>query len=410
MSKQTLLMRMVVIQVLVFSWLVLLPLPLHASFIESTIGAAVVNDATAVYYNPAALTLLKTPQIIALGSVAYLDSRFTGQSIQSKSGFTQSGSSSQQTHYFLPSLYAGMPATHKMTMGFAIITDYFNSNIEENSILRYAQSSNSIQGVDLVPALGIKINDFFSLGAAINLASANVLLQPIVGFPSLNIPDSQSRNECSGNGVGGDMGVILKPLPSTLIGLNYHSAVTYRLSGKSVVEGNPEIVSDHYHFNFWTPASSVISINQFVTPKLGLIGTIRYIQWSKWKNINIHGIATRVGSQPFILDASVPYHLHNSWLLTLGSHYRITPKWIVRVAATYNQSPGNSHYQISNGDSIILATSMGYEINKNIIIDGGYAHAFIQDENIHIATGRNIINGINKGLRNAYSLKLTINV
>ena len=52
---------------------------LHASFIESTIGAAVVNDATATYYNPAALTLLTNSQIIALRSLAYSHTNFTGQ-------------------------------------------------------------------------------------------------------------------------------------------------------------------------------------------------------------------------------------------------------------------------------------------------------------------------------------------
>jgi long-chain fatty acid transport protein len=51
----------------------------------------------------------------------------------------------------------------------------------------------------------------------------------------------------------------------------------------------------------------------------------------------------------------------------LGSHYRITPKWVIRVAGTYNQSPGNSNYQIANGDSIILGASMGYEIYKILL-------------------------------------------
>lgn len=386
------------------------PFTVQASFIESTIGTAVVNDASATYFNPAALTLLKNAQIITLGSIADARSSFSGQITQTKTHFVQAGSSAAKTHYFLPSFYFAKPMTDKVTFGLAVVANSFNRNIEENSILRYDQSNNSIQSVDIVPALGIKLNEFLSFGAAINLTYADFLLQPIVGFPSLNIPDSQSRNESDGTGLGGDIGFVLKPSKATTVGFNYRSAITYRLSGKSIFIGTPAVISNQYSFDFWTPARSVISINQFLTPALGMIATIQRIQWDKFRELSIHGIATQIGSQSLILDAKVPYYLHNTWLLTLGGNYRINPKWIVRVAGTYNQSPGNANYQLANGNSIILGGSTGYEIYKNIIIDGSYAHAFIQDENIHIASAKSVINGVNKGSRDSVSLKLTFNL
>lgn len=397
-------------QALLLLCLLLVPLVIHASFIESTMGAAVVNDATAVYYNPAALVLLKNPQIIALNSVGHFQSQFTGAAIQANTGFTQSGTSTIQTPYNLPSLYLGLPMTDKFAMGLAVISNFFNKDVDGNSILRYVQSNNSVKDIDLVPAVEFKPNDFFSVGAAMSFSYANFLLIRTSGFPSLNIPDSQSRNECDGTGVGGDVGFLLKPSKSTIIGFNYRSAVTYRLSGKSVFENNPDVVSNHYGFTFWTPARSVLSVNQSITPTLGIIGTVQRIEWSIFKEINIHGIATQIDSQPVILNANVPYHLHDTWLLTLGSHYRITPKWIIRVAGNYNQSPGNSNFQISNGDSIIFGASMAYEISKNIIIDGGYAHAFIQNENIHVRAASNQINGVTRGFVDVCSLKLTFNL
>ena len=70
MDNQRLLIRIKKFQALFLLCSLLFPLTLHASFIEATMGAAVVNDATAVYYNPAALVLLKNPQIITLNSFA----------------------------------------------------------------------------------------------------------------------------------------------------------------------------------------------------------------------------------------------------------------------------------------------------------------------------------------------------
>ena len=56
-------MKAIKLKIIIFT-LLWLPASAYASFIESTIGTAVINDATATYYNPAALTLLKNPQII----------------------------------------------------------------------------------------------------------------------------------------------------------------------------------------------------------------------------------------------------------------------------------------------------------------------------------------------------------
>ncbi len=393
-----------------FPGLMLLPLAVQASFIESTIGTAVLNDATASYYNPAALVLMKKPQIIFQGTIAYFRTQFTGQSTPLSTGITATGSSSSNTRYDSPSLYLGMPVTDKFIVGLAIVSNAANRNVDENSILRYVQASNTIEDYDVVPGLAIKLTEFFSIGAGVNFSYANFNLRPITGFPGSNIVDSESNNQSDGSGVGANAGFLLTPSPATVIGFNYRSITTYHLSGKSVYEGPPQVVSNNYHFTLWTPARSVFSINHFISPSLGLMGTIQRIQWSSLTNIHVDGIANVSGTTPVILNGSVPYYLRDTWLFTLGSHYRITPKWVLRVAGSYNQSPGNPHYQIANGDSIILGASMGYEINKIMTIDGSYAHAFLKDENINITGGRYIIQGVNKGSRDAVSLKLTFNV
>ena len=297
--------------------LLLFPIELHASFIESTIGTAVINDATAAYYNPAALILLKNSQLITLGFISNFRTRFTGQSTQRPTGFTETGSSSSNSQYYLPSLYLGVPTTDRITLGLSIMANSANRDAGENSILRYAKASNNIEDYDIVPAVEVKINKFLSLGAGINFSYVNFLLKPITGFPGSNIADSESNNQCDGTGVSGNVGFLLKTSPSIVIGFDYRSVTTYQLRGKSVFNGTEQVVSDNYHFKLWTPARSVFSINYFVTPKIGIIGTIQRIQWSKISNIRVYGIAIQSGSQPAILNADVPYHLRmtgvNTW-------------------------------------------------------------------------------------------------
>src|SRR5688572_27947544 len=100
MSYQKIISRIVV----VILWLVW-SLPSYASFIETTMGTAVVNDATAAYFYPSALILLKNTQIIPLGTAARFRTHFTGQTTAVSTGFVQSGSSHSESDYYSPSFY-----------------------------------------------------------------------------------------------------------------------------------------------------------------------------------------------------------------------------------------------------------------------------------------------------------------
>lgn len=382
----------------------------YASYIETTMGTAVVNDATAAYFNPAALVQLKNPQFIPLESTARFETKFSGSTRAVNTSFTQSGTSNSTSYYHSPSFYLGVPLNKYMTVGFAAVTNYANRNPEENGLLRYIQSSNSIQDYDFVPSFGIRVNDIFSVGAGLNYSYTSFDLHPLLGFPGSNIPDSLGHNQSSGSGYGANAGFLLKPKEGTLIGFNYRTITTYRQTGTSEISGEIPVVSNKYHYTLRTPARSILSLSQKLSAQFGMIFTLQRIQWSIIQNTNIYNIAALIGNTPVIINASSPQHLRNTWLLTLGGNYRFMPAWIVRVAGTYNQSPHNGYYQLSTGDSYTIGTSVGYQATKFIIIDVGYAHAFMQDQLININGNRFIINGHNQGSRDVLSLKFTLDI
>lgn len=391
------------------TWLVM-PAFAHASYIETTLGTAVVNDATAAYYNPAALALLKNPQVIPLGNAARFRSQFTGSSTAVASNMTETGSTSSTTNYYSPSLYVGSPANERIFVGFAAVTNYANRDPESNSILRYVQSSNNIQDYDLVPAIGVKITDYLALGGSVNFSYTSFNLHPITGFPGSNIADSQGHNQTDGSGVGMGVGCLLKPGPTTVAGLYYHSVTTYNQSGNSEAGNTTSITSNNYHYTLRTPARTTLTISQAITPALRLITTINRTQWSITRNIHVYNAATVIGATPTIISGSIPYYLHNTWTLTVGSQYRFLPEWIIRLAATYNQAPDSGYYQVGNGNTYIVGGSLGYDFNKVLTVDGGYAHAFIQNQTVDINGNRFLINGTNSGSRDSVSLKVTVNV
>ena len=389
----------------------MLPLPLHASFIEVTMGTAVINDASATYFNPAALTLLKKPQLIGLGSVTNLSENFNGQFSPTSSNVSRPGTSKQQANNYLPSLYVGVPTKNKFSFGFAIVSNLLNSQIDENSILRYKQSNSRIKNIDFIPGVGVQINKFLSIGAGVTYSTANITSEPITRFPGQDIPDSQSRNATKSNTYGGNAGFLLKPSKSTLIGFNYRSVLPYQFRGTSSFEGITSITSNNYQFNYWTPARNVLTFSHFFRPELGLIGTVQRVQWSVFDHTVVRGLATQVGAHATIRsETRVPYHFHDTWTFTVGGIKSITPKWVVRMAGSYEQAPGNGDYQITNGDNMVIGISMGYNFSKNVTLDGGYAYGFQKSKAINIHSSSETVTGINNGFRDSLSIKLTINM
>lgn len=386
--------------------LVVLCSPLHASFIEQTLGTAVVKDATAIFFNPAALTRVSTPQLIFLGTVARSQSQFNGSAQKLPFGALESGVSTTKSNFYLPSLYLSMPINNKLAGGFAIVANDFNREPEEHSVLRYAQAPNQTNDVDLVSALALKINESLSIGGNLNISHAHLIQEPISGIPSLNIPESRSKNNSKGTSFGGDFGFLIILSKKTSLGFNYRSAITYHLNGTSTLIGPMIVSSNNYHFKYWTPARSVVSLSHFLNEKFGFIGTAQYLQWDIFKESNVYNFVTQSGV--IVPQARINYNFTNSWLLTLGTIYNVSPKWIIRFAATYSQSPSNGMLQISSGDSYVVGSSMGYQLSRNLTVDASYGHALFKNQNINISTAQNHITGINQDAHDSVSLKLTL--
>lgn len=393
----------------VFIYLLFISKSLYASFIESTMGTAVVNDATATYHNPAALLLVKNPQFIALGTFTNFNSNFTGKVFSYSDDSTQSGIAKMPTNYTLPSVYFSTPILDKFRLGMAVVSDNINSSVAQTSILKYTIPETQINNIDYLPALGIKLNDYFSIGGGLSYSSANFISNPTTGFRRLNIPDSHIHNEANNSSFGGNAGFVIKLSNSTLIGFNYRSAVSYTFNGSSTLRGTTSMTSNNYHFDFWTPARSVLTLSHFITPDFGIINTVQRIQWSIFDNVIFHDVVTNVGTQAIILPVSIaPYHFRDTWSYTLGGIQNISPQWVVRIAGTYLQSPSNGRFQISTGDNLVVGASAGYNIYKNLRIDASYAHVFIQKRNIHITSANSIISGINKCEGDTVSIKFTL--
>src|SRR3990167_6717251 len=294
-----------------------------AAYIEAAIGNAVVNDATAVYYNPAGLGFVNNPQIVASWGEAFTHAKFSGTISQVGLAGTQAGNSYSIQEYPFPSIYGALPVTGRVTVGIAgLYTFLGREEYPRAASTRYAQTVSAASLYDVTPAFSYKLRDNLFLGAGADFSFATIELNSIVRGALLgSASDFESRNSGYGRGVGSHAGVLWHPVLGTLLGLVYHSPVSVQLDGHSVLQGaaaatNSIVYNNNFNVKLVAPPSAVFSLVQYVNPRWNFLGTIERMNWNTIRNVVLKNVAFRTaGGAATSIISTKAYYLRNSWLL-----------------------------------------------------------------------------------------------
>jgi len=147
-------------------------------------GAAVAEDASTVWYNPAGMTRLKGPQLVVSGHYIHPSFRASVNSASTLLGAPIGGGGSEAGESaFVPNLYATYPLSSSFVLGaginapFGLATDY-----DDTWAGRYYALRSDIKAVNANLAAAFKFNDALSVGAGVNYQSIKAELTQAVDF------------------------------------------------------------------------------------------------------------------------------------------------------------------------------------------------------------------------------------
>ena len=119
------------------------------------------------------------------------------------------------------------------------------------------------------------------------------------------------------------------------------------------------------------------------------MGTLSYDQWSVFKNYyanNYRQPPSVLNPKGIIRNAYVPQNMHDTLDLTVGTHYRLNPQWLLRGSLKYEDTPTITAYRdVNNPDGPKLGINLGarYQMCKKLAMDFIYAHVFVKTVGIH---------------------------
>ena len=420
-------------------------------------GAAVAEDATTLWSNPAGLSRLGQRQVA--GAI-----HLVTPSIRFSNGF--SAAASQQTLggeggdagglNVVPNLYVAMPLDRQWTLGVGInapwglVTDY-----DSGWIGRFQADKSDIKTVNINPAAAFRVHDRLSLGFGLNVQRiaatftnqvnySAALLQAAAlngitpGSATYNAiaaatPGLESSARIKGTdwSYGWNAGVLWDIGPEQRIGLHWRSSVRYTVSGDATFTNpttsvggalGPTVALLTAGLNGSALANTPVTAKVKMPPiaNLSYVGAIdkRWAvmldaQWTGWSTIKDLTFVRSSGSTL----ASTPENFKDVWKLAAGANYRYDDSWLLRAGVAYDESPvqrDDRTPRLPDNHHTWLTAGARYRWSPAVQVDVGGAYVWVDKASINKSgdppnvLGNGLLNGQYKSHVTILSAQVTM--
>jgi long-chain fatty acid transport protein len=367
-------------------------------------GAASGEDASTVFYNPAAMVRISGTQLSVgvHGVVPNLtfnnQGSFTGPAGGPFVPLTGGNGGDPGKGVVVPNFFLVTDITPNIKYGFGVSMPFgLHTQYNGDWVGRYQALKSELKTYNLNPSLAYKVNDRVSFGAGFNAQYINANLTKAIDFGLLSGGVPQSADGAVGVSghswaFGYNLGALFQFPTDTRIGLAYRSTVHQTLEGSASFTNVPAALSADPRFanNKMTaavtlPDSISLSAVQGIGDKWELLSDVTFTRWSYFDQLAV----VLANGQISVTTEN----WRNTFRGSLGASYRYSDSLKLRAGAGFDQSPVRNAYRtaaIPDNHRKILAAGANYKVSKVDSVDFAYQHLFVNDSSINnnqLATG-----------------------
>jgi len=371
-------------------------------------SAAVSSDTSTIWFNPAGMSQLDGREIAVALHLLNSDTTFTDRGTTLGAALGRGPLSGPETAdpggvTALPNFYYTAPVNDKLSYGLSIGVPY--GSYDRDWVGRYNTVKSGVNVIDINPAISFQVSDKVSLGFGVSLQQLSAELENAVdsGATCLGLAASAATSfgtvDCvnagltpgvqANDGYGaldGDstafsfnLGVLFTPKPGVKIGVAYRHSSTHDLEGDVDFDVNPALQT--------LLDSNTIAAGQPLTQ--GLFNDV-----------------------PADTEIELPatFSVSGAWEVNNKLELLVNDKLILRTGVAFDEeaipSTQRRTARIPGNDRTWLSFGAGYQINKNVSFDVGYAHLFLDDTPIDNINPES--NGTAIEIRGEYDLSVDI--
>jgi long-chain fatty acid transport protein len=350
-----------------------------------------VNDASAVYYNPAALSEVDGDNVLG-----------TGTYINVINSVHNSGRESKNRHddNLLASLFANyhIPDTD-FTIGLGTYSPFgLASTYDRTSFTRFASERAELKTLFITPALSWHPSKNFSIGAGLSFVHASGVFSRALCLDALLLDtgcstqsgpfEGRVRVTDTANAFTYNIGMLIKPMDNIKFGLSYRGRTDIRFDSANVKFGGAFVPNKVKASVRPIPLPPIVNAAVYwqISPAWGAEFVYEYTHWSEFKNFsaNFSPLTTFT-----VLGAPIPgFRLPQSWkdtsTLRLGGFYAVNKSWELRAGLAVEETPipnKTLNPIIPDADKLTLNAGLGYKWDR-ITLDFGYQAIFYKTRKV----------------------------
>ena len=283
------------------------------------------DDLSAIFYTPAGLVQL--PGFQVMGGSTFI---FPSTEIVTRLGPVSTSNRSDSGVPIVPHFFASYQVADRLWLGLGLNSPFGLG-------VRYPDSwpgninvtKASIQTLNFNPTIAVKITDYLSAGAGLdimyfNLDMNRVLPLPLLGPQSLNV-------EGHTWGLGFNLGLQLRPLDYLSIGISYRSQIRQQVDGVAHFQPSNGLDAD--------ASGSIILPDMIFTgimvrplKKLSLEAGFIWTHWSLFRNFDIR-------FKNILGTLSEHKEWRDTWRGQVGVEYKALPWLDLRAGYAYENEP-----------------------------------------------------------------------
>jgi long-chain fatty acid transport protein len=374
-------------------------------------GSADAADPSAVFYNPAAMTLLKGTQATAGAHLIMPHAKFKNEgsthALQGVTGVGLLGDDGGDggVNKVVPNLYY-VQQLDNLFLGFGMNVPFgMATSYPEDWVGRYHAIDSEVSTLNLNPSIGYKVSNQFSVGAGVDIQYLQAVMSSMIDFGSIfaaagGLPQrDDGKMELTGEswGYGYNLGALFSFTENERLGIAYRSGISHKVKGEADFTVPGKIQAIITALNTAAPGSvppfadvdasvglslpSTLSLSYYnrVSPTFAVMADVTATGWHVFEELKVEFD----NSQP---DNVTDESWEDNMRYSLGATWTASDALDLRYGVAFDSSavPDEVHRtpRIPDNDRIWTAVGAGYRINDAATVDVGYAHLFVKDPKI----------------------------
>jgi long-chain fatty acid transport protein len=344
-------------------------------------GAAVADDASVAWSNPAAMTLIPGKQVagalhIVNPSFKFTDQGSTGAFASPPSPAGDGGDGGDLT--LIPAGFLTWAISPRMSFGVALNAP-FGLKTEYDAPWRGQLQAikSEVKTLNINPSIAFKASDTVSIGGGVSYQKIDATLTNAANLAGTNI----AKVEADDDGFGFNLGIAIQATPSTRFGATYRSKIKYDLEGNVTLSaapaGNSAVAAD-----LEVPDSFSLSVFSTLGQTWELMADVTRTGWSSIKQLNIVRTSGPLAGQTL---STLTFNWEDTWRYGVGANYKLSPQTKLRFGVAFDETPTNDvdrTARLPDEDRKWVAFGVQWKPSKTSILDVAYAHEFIKDARI----------------------------